>query len=308
MHLWWGAFLVFLKIVKVVGEVRGESEGTCTAYNPMASKFLRIPAGRLGVSEPESYMFGNRPNPEPTPDTWTNWNWLKSRFHFSFAEYFNPANTNFGVLRVLNDDLVQPKRGFGKHPHRDVEVCTYIVQGYLTHQDSMGTVETLSRGAVQYMTAGTGVMHSEHNKHAEEPLRFIQIWITPRSRGLKPRYGSFVGDEEGRKSKWQHLVSDTESGAKSEIAINQDVNIHVAELHGQGTQLPFVVPAGRQAYIVAIEHAVTVAHAEGNAVMDQHDAAEVVGPNELLFTANGEKAHVMVIEMAHVQGSGRTDI
>lgn len=94
--------------------------------------------------------FGNKAN-EPSNPQWTNANWLKSRFHFSFAEYNNPRNQNFGVLRVMNDDLVQPNRGFGAHPHRDMEICTYVVDGKLTHQDSMGTKETLQRGAIQFM-------------------------------------------------------------------------------------------------------------------------------------------------------------
>jgi redox-sensitive bicupin YhaK (pirin superfamily) len=89
-------------------------------------------------------------------------------------------SNNFGPLRVMNDDLVQPSRGFGAHPHRDAEIVTYIVQGQLTHKDSMGTRETLGRGSVQFMTAGSGVTHSEHNLDAKHPLRFIQMWFTPR--------------------------------------------------------------------------------------------------------------------------------
>lgn len=104
----------------------------------------------LLIVEPNPAWFGNGPNPKGHPD-WTNSNWLKSRFHFSFAEYSNEDNSNFGVLRVLNDDLVQPDRMFGEHPHRDVEICTYVVEGSLTHQDSMGTKETLTRGAIQFM-------------------------------------------------------------------------------------------------------------------------------------------------------------
>jgi redox-sensitive bicupin YhaK (pirin superfamily) len=100
--------------------------------------------------EPNPEWFGNGPNDAANP-SWTSKNWLKSRFHFSFAEYNNEDNTNFGVLRVLNDDLVQPRREFGEHPHRDVEICTYVVEGFLSHKDSMGTEETLGRGAVQFM-------------------------------------------------------------------------------------------------------------------------------------------------------------
>ena len=132
-----------------------------------------IPNNKLFVTEPDPRWFGNGGNPGFHPK-WTNENWLKSRFHFSFAEYHNPVNSNFGVLRVMNDDLVQPDRGFGTHPHRNMEILTYIVHGELTHQDSMGTKESLGRGSIQFMTAGTGVQHSEFNHSKEKPLRFIQ--------------------------------------------------------------------------------------------------------------------------------------
>ena len=106
-----------------------------------------IPAERLHVSEPPPHLFGNPPNPGGEKRGWSNANWLKSRFHFSFAEYSNHKNASFGVLRVMNDDLVMPKRGFGEHGHANMEIVTYIVEGRLTHQDSTGTSETLGRGA-----------------------------------------------------------------------------------------------------------------------------------------------------------------
>lgn len=170
----------------------------------------KIPNSKLFVSEPSPYMFGNAEN-DPSLEGWTNENWLKSRFHFSFAEYSNDDNMNFGVIRVLNDDLVQPKRGFGTHPHRDMEIATYIVEGELSHKDNTGTSETLGPQSVQFMTAGTGVYHSEHNLHPIKPCRFVQTWIVPRKRGLKPNYGSFKGDDLDLKDKWIHLISDVEN-------------------------------------------------------------------------------------------------
>lgn len=116
----------------------------------MNKYFRKIPNSKLGVSEPNPSWFGN-PGNEKNNSNWTNPNWLKSRFHFSFAEYSNPHNMGFGILRVMNDDLVQPNRGFGTHPHRDMEICTYIVEGKLTHKDSMGSQESLGRGGVQFM-------------------------------------------------------------------------------------------------------------------------------------------------------------
>lgn len=273
----------------------------------MTATFRKVPESKLGVSEPDPSWFGNSPNPKADKH-WTNKNWLLSRFHFSFAEYHNPQNQNFGVLRVMNDDLVQPARGFGEHPHRDMEICTYIVEGELSHKDSMGTQETLGRGAVQFMTAGKGVAHSEHNLHKENPLRFIQIWISPRTTGLKPNYGSAAGDFERRHNAFAHLTSDIKSAHATPIKINQDANIYVAEIDA-GVATDFPVGEGRQAYVLVMEGAATFSHAQGETVLDRHDAAEVKGLNHLNVKAHGAlSAHVLIVEMALAAGSGRTDL
>jgi len=272
----------------------------------------RVPASKFGVSEPPPEWFGNPAN--VASDSWTNANWLKSRFHFSFAEYNNPANQNFGVLRVMNDDLVQPARGFGEHPHRDVEICTFIVQGALTHKDSMGTSETLERGAVQFMTAGTGVYHQEHNLSKTDPLRFIQIWISTRTRGLKPVYGSSAGTCADRLNKWSHLVSDVkDAAAPAPIKINQDANIFVTEIDAA---LPLEVKEGRQAYVLSVEGGVGISSGGADAVaLAQHDAAEVRGPAALTFSpvvsqsgGGGGKSLVLVVEMELDLRSGRRDL
>ena len=217
---------------------------------------LHIPEAQLYVSEPPPQMFGNSANEKEA--LWTNGNWLKSRFHFSFAEYRNPKNTQFGVLRVMNDDLVQGNRGFGTHPHRDVEIVTYIVEGELTHADSTGTRETLGRGSVQYMTAGTGIRHSEHNLQ-DCPLRFVQIWITPASYGLEPTYGGFDGTtaaaQAGRRNTLAQLVGDRRqpSGGRpaceAPVRISQDCAMFVSELD-VGAAVEFPLRSGRQAYLL----------------------------------------------------------
>lgn len=276
---------------------------------PAMSTIRKIPNRILGVSEPNPRWFGNREN-EPSNPSWTNPNWLKSRFHFSFAEYRNPQNMGFGVLRVLNDDLVQPHRGFGEHPHSNVEICTYIVDGFLTHRDSMGTEETLTRGDVQFMTAGRGVEHSEHNEHKTQPLRFLQIWISTRTTGLKPNYGSAIGDVSLRLNKWAHLVSDVSSSVPTPIKINADANIFVTELEsGQQATLP--IARGRQAYLVCIEDSISLSTSNGEPeqVLERHDAAEIYGETVLTVnncTPNG-RSHVLLIEMAFT-GKGRGDI
>eukprot|EP01031_Cornospumella_fuschlensis_P033581 gene33581-40624_t len=274
------------------------------------SVIRKIPQAKLGVSEPNPVWFGNKGN-EPSNPAWTNPNWLKSRFHFSFAEYSNSRNMAFGVLRVMNDDLVQPNRGFGAHPHRDVEICTYVVEGKLTHQDSMGTEETLGRGSIQFMTAGTGVTHSEHNLDVRSPLRFIQIWINTRQRGLKPNYGSMVGDAAAataRRNKWAHLVADVQNkDVDTPIKINQDANIFVSELSGDQT-LTYTVSENRQAYFLCMEGDVELQAAGlSKEVLNRHDAAELYGPLEVQVKAQREGAHVLVVEMQHT-GQGRSDL
>ena len=117
-----------------------------------------------------------------------NHGWLDTRHHFSFASYYNPERMQFGKLRVINDDIVAGGGGFPTHPHRDMEIITYVLDGQLAHKDSMGNGRVINPGEVQYMAAGTGVLHSEFNASPTEPVHLLQIWIEPDTRGAAPRY------------------------------------------------------------------------------------------------------------------------
>lgn len=217
----------------------------------------------------------------------SNLGWLQSIFHFSFAEYYNPNNINFGVLRVINDDLIEANTGFGTHPHRDMEIISYVVEGELTHGDSMGNKNTISRGHVQYMSAGTGVNHSEHNL-GESTARLLQIWIFPDRKGHKPQYGDCRFKWEDRKNKWLHMVSGKDGNAA--IKINQDVNIYSLVLDA-GKELDFKVRVGRQAYLVQIEGT-----SEVNSVdLKDRDAMEII-EEDILIKAK-DNAHFLIIEM-----------
>ena len=156
----------------------------------------------------------------------SNLGWLESRFHFSFAQYHNPENMNFGVLRVLNDDIIHPQSGFGTHPHKDMEIITYVIKGAITHKDSMGNSESLSRGEVQYISAGEGITHSEYNT-TDEDLRVLQLWIIPPQKSLPRLYGSHRFTKEQREDKLLKIVSSQTSDAP--IKIYQDVSIFVSE-------------------------------------------------------------------------------
>jgi len=217
-----------------------------------------------------------------------NHGWLKSIFHFSFADYYNRQNMNFGVLRVLNDDLVKPNSGFDPHPHKDMEIISYIVKGELTHGDSMGNLSTLSRGDVQYMSAGSGVVHSEHNLGKEE-LRFLQLWILPNEKQLLPAYGDHRFVESQRHNQWLQIVS---SKAKdSPIKINQDVLISVSEIEASKS-LSYHVSQNRQAYLVLIEGQAEI----NQQSLIERDALEIV-EEEILIKAT-TPSHVLIIEMA----------
>jgi redox-sensitive bicupin YhaK (pirin superfamily) len=210
-----------------------------------------------------------------------NHGWLNTYHHFSFANFFDPKKMGFGPLRVLNDDYITGKTGFDMHPHKDMEIVTYVIDGSLTHQDSLNNERKVSRGHVQYMSAGTGIFHSEHNKE-DETLRLLQIWILPRLLGGLPNYGDFLFNEEDRLDKWLHFV-----GQNTDVKLNQDVNFYVTETN---KKFEFKVNKGRQVYLVNIEGNTKV----NNQFLEEGDA---VMANEDLFFIPEETSHVLLIEM-----------
>lgn len=217
--------------------------------------------------------------------------WLDSHFHFSFAEYFNPDNMNFGVLRVINDDMVQPGTGFDMHPHKNMEILSYVIDGRLTHADSMGNQESLTRGQVQYMSAGTGVIHSEHNR-GEGMLRFLQIWIMPDAAGYRPNYGDYRFDFAERENRWLPIATNYgNKNSEAPISVHADVNVYATALTGERS-LDFKVGKGRQAYMVLIEGEADV----NGMAMRMRDGLEIV-EEDVSVTPNGP-AHLLVIEMA----------
>lgn len=222
----------------------------------------------------------------------SNLGWLESRFHFSFAEYRNPNNINFGVLRVLNDDIVHPESGFNTHPHSNMEIISYVVNGEITHKDSMGNSETLKRGEVQYLSAGDGIYHSEHNVHKSDDLRLLQIWIVPPKTGLPRLYGSKRYEEKDRINKFLNIVSSTDGNA--DIKIYQDINIYVSELEIDKS-LDFEIKENRQVYFVQIEGSSNI----NEITLNAGDAMEIVNIEKIEIKAL-ENSHFLFIEMAKV--------
>ena len=218
----------------------------------------------------------------------SNLGWLESRFHFSFAEYRNPKNINFGVLRVLNDDIVHPVSGFDMHPHSNMEIISYIIDGEITHKDSMGNSETLKRGEVQYLSAGDGIYHSEHNLHKSDDLRLLQIWIIPPKAGLPRLYGSHKYKFEQRDNKLLNIVSS--QNGNSNIKIYQDINIFVSEFD---KPFEYKIQNDRQVYFVQIEGTSEV----NGTILEYGDAMEIVDEEKLTINPQ-TKSHILFIEMA----------
>lgn len=217
----------------------------------------------------------------------SNLGWLNSIFHFSFAEYFNLDNMNFGALRVINDDLIEAHTGFDTHPHRDMEIVSYVVNGELTHEDSMGNRGIIHRGEVQYMSAGTGVYHSEHNL-SDERIRLLQIWVIPDKKNYEPAYGDYKFNWDDRINKWLNIVSSKEGNAK--VKINQDANFYVTELE-EGKELDFPVEKGRQGYLVQIE-----GESDINGIdLGAKDALEIY--EEDIKIKAKTKSHILIIEL-----------
>ena len=163
----------------------------------------------------------------------TELDWLDSWHSFSFADYHDPEHHSFRALRVINEDRVAPGRGFPQHPHRDMEILTYVVSGHLSHRDSMGHVKTVGPGQVQYMSAGGGLTHSEYNASASEPVHFLQIWIVPHAHGLRPAYAEWARPQDSGGA--LALIAAPEENRGS-LTVRQDVSIYLGKLkRGEST-------------------------------------------------------------------------
>jgi len=172
--------------------------------------------------------------------------WLKTCHTFSFAGYHDPSHMGFRSLRVMNEDHVAPGMGFGTHPHRDMEIVTYVLEGALEHKDSMGNGEVLRPSEFQRMTAGTGITHSEFNPSADEPVHLYQIWLLPDKKGNTPSYEQKSFERNERIDQWQVVASP--DGRDGALTIHQDAVIHLAEMNRE-TDLSFAFGAGRHGWL-----------------------------------------------------------
>lgn len=217
-----------------------------------------------------------------------NHGWLDTHHTFSFASYYDPEHEQFRSLRVINEDRVSGGRGFGRHPHRDMEIISYVVSGVLEHQDSMGNSARMKTGDVQRISAGTGIQHSEFNGSPSEPVHFLQIWIMPDRHGVKPDYAeaSFAQAEAGK----LHLIA-SKSGRDESISIHQDADVYVAKLKaGEGLEHAFA--KGRSGWVQVIEGRLDV----NDVSLRPGDGAGITGEERVKFSA-AEDAHFLLFDL-----------
>lgn len=209
--------------------------------------------------------------------------WLESYHTFSFGDYYDPANRNFGALRVINDDVVMAGQGFQPHGHQDMEIITVVLSGQLAHKDSLGNGSTIVPGEVQYMCAGTGIEHSEINPSADEDVHLLQIWIIPPKKNLPPRYGQQAF--EPVMNEWQCVVApmDDEHVANNVIRAHQDVRLYRGMIE-PGQQLAVDNPNGRMAWLHVAEGELTT----NNTNLTAGDGLGITQQHRLTLTNTGE--------------------
>ncbi len=216
-------------------------------------------------------------------------------FHFSFANYYDPTNMNFGMLRVINDDAIVPHSGFDKHPHQDMQIISYIIDGYLTHWDNVtNTEETIGAGHVQAISAGDGVWHSEINAH-DVPCRLLQIWILPPYRGGQVRYTNKAFAPEERENTLLHIVGNPDNKDSVPLYINSDANLYVSQFTNNEAEVTFKLEEGRQAYLNCISGSVTL---KGYTQLHERDSIELTESDEITLSSESGDGHFIIIEMA----------
>lgn len=215
--------------------------------------------------------------------------WLNSYHTFSFANYHDPQHMGFGTLRVINEDRVQPGKGFDTHSHRDMEIISYVLEGAIEHKDSMGTGSVIRPGEVQRMSAGTGVHHSEFNHSQTEPVHFLQIWILPAKAGQEPSYEQKTfGDDEKR----GHLkLVGSRDGRDGSVTIQQDVNLYAAILV-ENDEVTHDLPGGRKAWLHVVSGTLKI----NDEQLDHGDGVAIEGPANITMTGTAQ-GEVLLFDM-----------
>ncbi|WP_018916882.1 pirin family protein [Vreelandella zhanjiangensis] len=214
--------------------------------------------------------------------------WLRSYHTFSFANYHDPKHMGFRALRVINEDRVDGGHGFGAHPHRDMEIISYVLEGEMEHKDNMGNGEVMRPGDVQRMSAGTGVLHSEFNHSKESGLHFLQIWIEPKALGIAPSYEQKPFPAAERQGQWRLVAS--EEGREGSVSLNQDVNLYAGSFDADQS---LETPATRYAWLHVVKGAVEV----NGEQLSTGDAA-AFQPGDAISVTGRDKSEVLLFDLA----------
>lgn len=216
--------------------------------------------------------------------------WLNSHHTFSFADYYDPSHMGFRSLRVINEDSVAPGKGFGTHPHRDMEIVSYVLEGGLEHKDSMGTGSVIRPGDVQRMSAGTGVTHSEFNASKTEPVHFLQIWLMPGQRGIKPSYEQKTFTEQDKAGKLRLIASP--DGRDGSVKLHTDAALYAGTFGaGQSASLP--LQSGRHAWVQVARGSVQI----NGTQLKQGDGAALSGEASVEVLGQADKAEILVFDL-----------
>ena len=218
-----------------------------------------------------------------------NHGWLDTYHTFSFGSYLDPENTRFRTLRVMNEDVVAAGKGFGTHPHRDMEIVTYVLEGALEHKDSMGNGEVLRPGEFQRMTAGTGITHSEFNPSTNEPVHLYQIWLLPERKGIEPSYEQKRFDAAERENRLRLVAS--RDAADGSLLIHQDARIFLSNLD-EGRKVKHILQPGRHAWLQVLRGSVTL----NGQSLGTSDGAAVSEERELEIMAD-QSAEIMLFDL-----------
>ncbi len=221
-----------------------------------------------------------------------NHGWLDTHYTFSFSDYYDPKHMGFRDLRVINEDVIEAGQGFGRHPHRDMEIITYIVEGELNHRDSMGREATIRQNDVQRMSAGTGILHSEYN-HSQKPVHLLQIWILPEAEGLKPSYEDRTISTEEKRNRLRLIAS--HDGRDESAKINQDASVY-ASLLDTGKNLELPLQSGRHAWVQLVKGELEV----NGTSLKKGDGAAISGEKRLDLASVGRdgEAEFLLFDLA----------
>ena len=219
-----------------------------------------------------------------------NLGWLNSKHTFSFGGYYDPNHMGFSNLRVINEDQVQPSQGFGTHSHQDMEIISYVLSGELEHKDNIGNGSVIRPGDVQRMSAGTGIAHSEFNASDAEPVHFLQIWIQPGQRGIKPSYEQKNFSEAEKQGKFKLVASP--DGRDNSVTIHQDANLYATVLN-QGDRVTYDSDKNRSLWLQVVRGSAKV----NGQILQTGDGAAITQESELELVATTENTEILLFDL-----------